>query len=205
MPFLTKQQAKQPINEQEEQPLIWQTDCSLPHPQLRQWLFDASSLTAKLKSLSSQFRVEVLFQQNIPCQHHELEFLNLQPTDTPIVREVLLWCDQVPWVYARSIIPLHALNKEHQALAQMGTNPLGEVLFTDPHIQPGRIQVADFSTHPQAVAYNQRYAAQTLDLTPPLLWGRRRLFHLPDGDISVAEVFLSQAPCYTNNTQLSDG
>jgi len=160
---------------------------------LTEWLLDPSSLTAKLKAISSDFRVQLLFQQEQACQAHEADFLGITANDATLVREVLLLCDNTPWVYARSILPLAALSNADQALAKMGTNPLGEQLFSRSDIQPGRIQVAQFSPDTKPGQLNtQYYRAQNP------LWGRRRMFHLQHGAISVAEVFLSPTPCYAN-------
>lgn len=164
---------------------------------LTDWLLDAGSLTAKLKAISADFRVDVLFQQEQNCQPHERAFLNLTPTAATLVREVLLYCQQTPWVYARSILPLAALTESDQALARMGTNPLGERLFSQANIQPGRIQVATFAPQSKAGQLNTYFHGKQ-----ELLWGRRRLFHLQQGAISVAEVFLSPTPCYASAASL---
>lgn len=158
---------------------------------LTDWLLDPGSLTAKLKAISPDFRVEVLFQHQLPCQPHEAEFLGISPSADTLVREVLLHCNNRPWVYARSILPLAALSNTDQALAKMGTNPLGEQLFSRPGITPGRIQIASFSADTKPGQLNSQYYN-----TQTTLWGRRRMFHLQHGAISVAEVFLSPTPCY---------
>ena len=46
-----------------------------------------------------------------------------------LVREVLLFCDDVPQVFARSLLPLKSLTGEQQQLAHLGTQSLGQVLF----------------------------------------------------------------------------
>lgn len=160
---------------------------------LTEWLLDPGSLTAKLKAISSDFRVELLFQQEQACQPHEAEFLGITNNDATLVREVLLHCQNKPWVYARSILPLAALSEDDQALAKMGTNPLGEQLFSRTDIQPGRIQVAQFSSDTKPGQLNTQYYR-----VEKSLWGRRRMFHLQHGAISVAEVFLSPTPCYAD-------
>lgn len=173
----------------------WQEPAQRIHGNLSSWLLDPGSLTAKLKGLSQSFHVELLFQREQACQPHEMDFLDINPNTPTLVREVLLHCDQTPWVYARSVIPLTALSAADQTLAKMGTNPLGEQLFTRAGIQPGRIQVASFGPQTRPGQLNTRYFQ-----TKETLWGRRRLFHLQQGAISVAEVFLSPSPCYAKGS-----
>lgn len=173
----------------------WQEPSQQTTPPLSSWLLDAGSLTAKLKGICQNFHVELLFQREQACQPHEMDFLGIVAGTPTIVREVLLHCDQVPWVYARSIIPLTALSAADQALAKMGTNPLGEQLFSRKGIQPGRIQIATFDSHTRPGQLNARYFQPE-----ETLWGRRRLFHLQQGAISVAEVFLSPTPCYAKES-----
>lgn len=171
----------------------WQEPPCLKPSVLTNWLLDPGSLTAKLKALSTDFRVEVLFQRQQACQPHEATFLGISPTADTLIREVLLHCDNTPWVYARSVLPLAALSEADQALAKMGTNPLGEQLFSRPDITPGRIQIASFAPNTKPGQLNSAYYAEQNPL-----WGRRRLFHLQHGAISVAEVFLSPTPCYAS-------
>ncbi len=171
----------------------WQEPHLAESSTLNEWLLDPSSLTAKLKALAPDFRVEILFQQQQACQPHEVDFLGIHPNDATLVREVLLYCHNQPWVYARSILPLATLTEADQALAKMGTNPLGEQLFSRSDIKPGRIQVASFSPSTKPGQLNTHYYS-----LQHLLWGRRRLFHLQHGAISVAEVFLSPTPCYAS-------
>lgn len=163
-------------------------------PLLPNWLLDPGSLTAKLKAIHSDFKVAVLFQEQQVCFPQEREFLGIPKHEPTLVREVLLQSQGVPWVYARSILPLSALIKRNQGLATLGDNPLGEKLFSDINIQPGQIQVAEFKANSTAGQMNYQCHQRTCSL-----WGRRRLFHLQQGQILVAEVFLSPAPCYAQS------
>lgn len=187
------------IREQQvlEQSAHWQAARALASATLQEWLLDPGSLTAKFKNHHPQFDVVLLQQAQKPCAEEEARFLALPPNAPTIVREVLLFSNQSPVVYARSVLPLNALSENDRALAELGTNPLGEHLFTMGGVKPGAIQIT------QCV---EGSPISTLDsiiceasLTSPLqspLWARRRQFQLESGAILVAEVFLSAAPCY---------
>ena len=45
------------------------------------------------------------------------------------VREVLLYGDKIPLVFARTIIPLLTIEKGLAELGKLGTRPLGDILF----------------------------------------------------------------------------
>lgn len=165
-------------------------------PALEEWLLDPGSLTAKLKQVHPNFRVEVLVQQEQLAEQHE--YLRLGIEAEPVtIREVLLYSNNIPWVFARSILP-HRQLTQHAEMTHMGTNPLGEHLFQRNDIQPGAIEVAQFANSTPVAQLNYQLHDQLHNQTASL-WGRRRLFHLPETAILVAEVFLSPVPCYANS------
>ncbi|PCI59503.1 MAG: chorismate--pyruvate lyase [Gammaproteobacteria bacterium] len=158
---------------------------------LTDWLFDPSSLTARLKSHCQSFRVEVVGQQLQTCQVDEANSA-IKTGEQVLVREVVLYCDEQPQVFARSLLPLKSLTGEEQQLAHLGTQPLGQVLFNNPQLERQSIEVESFD-HNSAVS---KFSA-TLGLTPEHnLWGRRSLFVLNKKPIMVAEVFLPNAFAY---------
>lgn len=108
-----------------------------------------------------------------------------------LIREVVLFSDNKPVVFARSVIPFKAL-PESSEFTNLGTNPLGERLFNRENISAGDIQASIFLADSNVGLLNQQ-----LNGTKASLWGRRRCFHLPETPILVAEVFLSSAPCYS--------
>lgn len=161
-------------------------------PDLRDWLTDAGSLTAKLKALHADFRVQVLCQRQGFADDHEYRQLGLEKQPVTL-REVLLYCNDQPWVFARSILP-HEQLQQSAEITHLGNNPLGEHLFQRQDITPGQIEVASFAPDSKVGCLNH-----TLHGKHQTLWGRRRCFHLPETAILVAEVFLSPTPCYAYN------
>jgi len=158
----------------------------------RHWLLDPQSLTAKLKASAAQFRVSLLGQQpaaTLPDERHWLD----EQTDAT-VREVILWCDQKPWVFARSVFPQPALHDEQLNLSHLGERPLGEHLFRQPDLVRGDIEVAEFAAASSIGLLHQRlgFAAQPL-------WGRRSCFQAAGQHVLVAEVFIGAAAIYQDN------
>lgn len=93
--------------------LNWEKD-NLEIPQnIKNWLLDNSSLTAKLKRIYPYFGVSIIKESLININNIAY-----------IKREVHLCNDKTKLVYAISIIPTHCTN-----LINLGDKPLGEILF----------------------------------------------------------------------------
>lgn len=107
-----------------------------------------------------------------------------------LVRDVELLCDQVPWVFARTLIPISSLKGAAQRLTQLGEKPLGAVLFSDPKVIRGTTQVARLQ--PRQPLFET--ACNNLHEKPQNLWGRRTLFYLEKRPLLVNEIFLPKLP-----------
>ena len=129
------------------------------------WIRDDQSLTQKLKKRYSDFRVEVHKQEESAIYNHEINPLGNE--ESFIVREVSLYGDNQPVVFARSVIPK---NTKTDSIMKIGNKPLGEILFTDPNIL----------REPIEVTFNKN------------IWGRRSVFIMNDSRILVSEFFLEK-------------
>lgn len=163
---------------------------------LKGWLLDPNSLTARLKSHCQQFRVELLGQHIEPCQENEAVSL-IPAGEQVLVREVLLFCDDKPHVFARSLLPLSSLTGDEQALANLGTQSLGQVLFNNPSLKRQAIEVALFDKDSAVAKMTAQLANSSISATgDDNLWGRRSIFVLEGKPLMVAEVFLPSTFAY---------
>jgi chorismate--pyruvate lyase len=106
-----------------------------PSRKIQSWLNTPQSLTAKLKGLCPNLQVVVLSEKlEIPLLN-ESQKLGLHRDEQAWVRCVLLQCHDKNWVYARTVIPNFQPNNPWYELQNLGTKPLGEVLFEMPSIQ----------------------------------------------------------------------
>lgn len=154
----------------------------------KHWLLDNGSLTAKLKQRSSgKFRVSVIKQSICPIPLSERRILSIPNGQWAMTREVVLYGNNIPWVYARTVVPLSTLKGPLRRLHYLGNKPLGEQLFTDPSMQRDNMQAALFlpSQVPQDL-----YQAQTSSKINASTWGRRSVFRLSSQPLLVSEVFL---------------
>lgn len=158
---------------------------------LQDWLLDPSSLTARLKRHSQQFRVQLLGQKIENCCVNEAN-QDILVGQQVLVREVVLFCDEQPQVFARSLLPLSSLTGDEKKLAELGSKSLGQVLFNNPKLQRKRIEVSSFDSSSSIFSLIKYYQ---LPLRP-ILWGRRSVFVLDNKPLMVAEVFLPNAHAY---------
>ena len=105
-----------------------------------------------------------------------------------LVRHVFLLCAGKPWVFARSVIPPRTLRGAHRRLANLGTRPLGAILFSDRSVRRGEVRVCELK--PRQPLFDLASAA--LDRPPEGAWARRSIFTLREKPLLVTEVFLPE-------------
>ena len=151
------------------------------------WLKDTGSLTKRLIDFcQGQFSVRLLHQGWNQPLISESRLLGTRRAETAMIREVELFCDTQPLVFARTLIPATSMRGGAKRLAQLGNKPLGAVLFADPTTLRTRVQIARIGPR------YPLYAAATdhLEHKPTELWGRRTLFLYAGKQILVNEIFL---------------
>ncbi|MBT4553436.1 MAG: chorismate lyase [Candidatus Thioglobus sp.] len=147
------------------QDLVWQDldQANNVPDNVMMWLDDKESLTAKLKQKFDDFAVNVLSQTQKKPHTNESDVLGFEGGS--IIREVELLGNGEVMVFARSVIPV---NDDTNDLLLIGSKPLGEMLFNNPNIQRGKLQI----THTGNV------------------WGRRSVFSIGRTKLLVSEFFL---------------
>ncbi|MFT4630450.1 MAG: chorismate--pyruvate lyase [Dinoroseobacter sp.] len=143
----------------------------------RNWLFSRASLTERLIAFSGdQFEVRVLSQRWGKPLLHEANRLNIPTHLTVRIREVELYCNGVAMVFARSIMPLQVFLDQRHVLANIGTRPLGHLLFKDGQIRVSKRSVSLYQTEHGSVVY-----------------GRSTPYRYADKEILVSEFFINPA------------
>jgi len=162
----------------------------IPKPILR-WLLDPASLTRRVQAVCiGQFRVEVLEQGYARPLCSEAQRLGMRAGSSAFVREVHLMCDEHPWIYARTVIPRTTLTGPRRHLTRLKNRPLGAVLFADPTMVRGSVEVARLTPgdrlYPHVLAHEDGVYAP--------IWGRRSVFTLAGFPLLVSEIFLPGIP-----------
>jgi chorismate--pyruvate lyase len=154
------------------------------------WLLHTPSLTRRLRAdCCDGFRVRVLSQNWRRPLHNERIALGMAHHEVGLVREVHLLCRRRPWVFARTVIPLQTMTGSVRRLARLGAKPLGGLLFADPSVRRGALEIARIA--PGDSLYDSATGGAGGTGGAPI-WGRRSVFHLDNKPLLVSEIFLSE-------------
>jgi chorismate--pyruvate lyase len=154
-------------------------------PEFSDVFLDPASMTAILNKLSNNNLTLTLLQHQWQ-QPQASEQNNLQlKNQWGIGREVLLNSSGESWIYARSFFPEAVVRAHGGQFSALGTQPLGEILFSNPQCHRGGFSFAFLQPgHGEFQA-----AAAHFQDNPGHLWARYSQFYLPSGAISLLEVF----------------
>ncbi|MFT4807590.1 MAG: chorismate--pyruvate lyase [Paraglaciecola sp.] len=163
---------------------------TIPSPCLKNWLLDTGSLTERLQSQCKSFHLTLIGQRQSPIALEEFQHVcapqqQLNPEEWQ-VREVLLWGDNQPWVFARSIIPQRLCESD---FVNLDTKPLGQLIFNDKRFKRMPFEVTNMCSSKDFLAH--------LNIPSEMdLWGRRSAFSFESLKMTVSEVFLPSSPAY---------
>lgn len=154
---------------------------------MRSWLLEAGSLTARLTAASGKFRVQRLHQHTALCLADEARAIGMHRPGRVWEREVLLRCDEVPVVFAHTVVPMSASASDWPLFNALGERSLGSTLFYDPRVARGALEFARLRAgHP---LMQRARAALGLEQNT-VLYARRCLYRRRRGTLLVTEVFL---------------
>ena len=150
------------------------------------WLHDRGSLTRRIQQRCEKFHVQNIFNGLAMSSQDEVAVLNIPRQQKIYIREVFLYADNLPVIFAHSVVAAHHLRGAWHTLQRLGSKPLGALLFSHPLVQRAPLHFRVLKAgHPL-----YRHAAGTLDNLPPRLWARRSVFTLHGAPLLVTEVFL---------------
>jgi chorismate lyase len=155
---------------------------------LAPWLRDRGSLTQRIQQRSKNFSVRAVRTGLARIALDETALLGIAPQQLAYSREVFLYSDDQPVVFAHSALAREHLRGAWSAVRTLGSKPLGALLFAHALVERKPLHYKALrNTHP----LYQRVAAVIGDL-PHRLWARRSLFYLHDAPLLVTEVFLPE-------------
>lgn len=150
------------------------------------WLHDHGSLTKRIQQRCDQFSVKNIYAGLSMASRDETALLNIARPKKIYTRNVFLYADGKPVVFAHSVIASHHLHHAWHAIQHLGSRPLGALLFSHPLVK--RAPLHSKALKPSHPLYRQ--AAGLLENPPPRLWARRSVFTLYGAPLLVTEVFL---------------
>ncbi|MFZ5524143.1 MAG: chorismate--pyruvate lyase family protein [Pseudomonadota bacterium] len=155
---------------------------------LAPWLRDHGSLTQRIQQRCASFAVRNVHSGLARIALDESALLGVAAQQLAYSREVFLYADDSPVVFAHSVVAMEHLRGAWAAVRSLGSKPLGAMLFAHPLVERRPLHYKALrNTHP----LHQRAAAVLSD-PPDRLWARRSLFHLRGAPLLVTEVFLPE-------------
>jgi len=155
---------------------------------LAPWLRDHGSLTQRIQQRCTRFAVDKVCTGLARIALDESALLGIAPQQLAWSREVFLYADDQPVVFAHSALDREHLRSAWTAVRSLGNKPLGAMLFAHPLVERKPLHYKALrNTHP----LYQRAVAELSD-PPHRLWARRSLFLLHDAPLLVTEVFLPE-------------
>lgn len=181
-------------------PAIWHntTDINLSSmpENLKPWVLHQGSMTARLKKTCNHFNVQVLKHDWDQAEPQDINLLNLKNKKV-IVRDVLLSCDNVPWIFARTIFPEALIKTMGDDFLHLGERPLGEILFSEKNTQRSEFELAELKKDDEYF----KKAADAAKQSSSKMWARRSIFNMPEGSLLLTEVFL---PAFLSGVKNND-
>lgn len=158
---------------------------------LAHWLRDRGSLTLRIQQRCERFAVHGVRSGLARIALDEAALLGVAPPHLAWSREVFLYADGRPVVFAHSACARQHLRGAWSAVRGLGNRPLGALLFAHPLVERKPLHYKALrGTHPL-----YRRAAAVLGHPPDRLWARRSLFYLHGAPLLVTEVFLPEILC----------
>jgi chorismate--pyruvate lyase len=166
----------------------WQPPQKRIIPQrLWRWLTNTGSLTQLLEQHSQQgFSVKVLLSGWQSPTLEEARRLKCDAQQKVFCREVLLLDGETPRIFARTVVPIVSYPALKQRLTALGNASLSALLFSDPTVERGPLEVSRLTQGDVLLEHAQLATESTFDH----LWARRSCFKLKGHALLVSEVFL---------------
>jgi len=153
------------------------------------WLRDRGSLTQRIQQRCERFAVRPVRNGLARVALDEAALLGVAPPHLAWSREVFLYADGRPVVFAHSACARQHLRGAWSAVRGLGDRPLGALLFAHPLVERKTLRlrrrcalhIRCISAHPLCWI-----------IAPRRLWARRSLFYLNGAPLLVTEVFLPE-------------
>lgn len=151
------------------------------------WLRHEGSLTARLQE-RGDFSLHLIRQTQTCADREASAHLGKPRMARACVREVALYCNGQPVVFAHTVLPCQPRGPLNVWLAGLGNRPLGALIFSHAGFIRGPLAWRRLS--PRHALYLPAIRALHLaEDPPPELWARRSRFSFGQQSASVTEVF----------------
>jgi len=134
------------------------------------WLLEKGPITKRIKN-NGTFQLNLIQDKLSEISADDKKFINTKSEEIK-KREVMLLCNDLPIVFAQTIIPVETIEKGFDGLGNLGTKPLGDILFEKGIFIKDRIVYASFGDDKSTY------------------WGRKAKYSVKGFKFSLMEIFL---------------
>ena len=134
------------------------------------WLLEKGPITKRIKKTGS-FQLNLIQDKLSKISIDDKKFINTK-SEKIKKREVILLCNDLPIVFAQTIIPTETIENGFSELGNLGTKPLGDILFEKDIFVRNSIVFASFTKDSNTY------------------WGRKAKYSVKGYRFSVMEIFL---------------
>lgn len=157
---------------------------------LSDWLFSTGSLSAHLSASTNHFKVHCVKQCRETCLQDETTPLKLSRKQQMTIRDVVLYGDAKPLVFAHTAVFTPASAANCQKFRKLGNNSLGKLLFSTPNITISKPQFARIHT---SHSLAQRiYKVLPVYMSTTTFMARRTRYRRGESVFLITEVFLPE-------------
>lgn len=153
---------------------------------LGRWISYSHSMTKRMQHHCQTVRIEVIASHVGMPTFNEARLLQLAPRRAALIREIIMWCDEQPWLYGRTIAPLATVDSELPRLYRLGTVAIGKLLFRHRNMQ--RSPFAYAKLLPGQALYQETERWQ--QSSAKWLLARHSEFKLSEKKLLLTEIFL---------------
>ena len=165
--------------------MMWSKNIQI-ESQLKFWLLDMKSLSyrirniAKLEIVPIDTRISKIFL-------NEKKIFGYKKSEYLYLREVLIYADKLPIMYARTILPSRCLRGFWHKIKKLNNKPLADIVFRRKHIVRSRFQFKKSSINDD---FTKRIATFDLKNTN-ILATRQSTFKNRNEKVLLTEVFFN--------------
>ena len=141
--------------------------------EIRSWLLENGPITKRIKKNGS-FKLQLIQDELSFIEQEDADFIDCTSNEIKL-REVILFCNDEPIVFAQTIIPVETISKGLEQLGNLGNKPLGDILFEKDIFTKDKVVYALFKNE------------------SGIYWGRKAKYLVKGFKFSVMEVFLINA------------
>lgn len=138
-----------------------------PSPAFMEWVNYQDSLTDKLKDLTGEVQLELKSQQWCDTDCWSKNILKISD-ELVFQREIIMSSHQIPYWYAKSIIPQQCYNVAPEFFDRLKTESIKKLIFNEERVT--RTQMFNYAINKQCMEFY--WVKKYIEQTEEILWVR---------------------------------